>query len=375
MFLRSVQLRDFRNYAEADLELTSPKTILVGDNAQGKSNLLEAVQLLATGRSTRALRDRELIAQGKEQARVAAAVERLGDTVELEMILRAGKRRTVRVGGETRRTQVEALGYLHCVSFSSLDLDLVRGAPETRRDWLDGILLQLEPVYTNLLAQFVQALHQRNALLRNPELSPEALAEQLPFWDDLLVRAATPVMRRRHRLIERLAPLARRWHGSISGGRETFAVRYQPQISFEQEDAQSVQQALQELLKEKRTLEGRRGTSLVGPHRDEVDLRIDEIPARQFGSQGQQRTLVLALKLAELELLEQVTGEAPLLLLDDVLAELDLHRQDQLLGAIQERVQTIVTTTHLSLFDSQWLQSATVLTIERGRIASPPAPS
>ncbi|AGY57821.1 DNA replication/repair protein RecF [Gloeobacter kilaueensis] len=368
MFLQSLQLHDFRNYAELALDLSSAKTILVGDNAQGKSNLLEAVQLLATGRSSRALRDRELVTQGKEQSRVAARIERLGGTVELELILRAGKRRTVRLGGETQRTQAEALGYLNCVSFSSIDLDLVRGAPETRRDWLDGILLQLEPIYTSLLAQYLQVLHQRNALLRRTDLSSEALAEQLPLWDDLLTRHATPVMRRRHRLLLRLAPLAQHWHRAISGGRENFAIHYQPQIAFEREDAQSVQQALTELLAQKQALEVRRGTSLVGPHRDEVELTIDGIPARQFGSQGQQRTLVLALKLAELNLLEQVTGEVPLLLLDDVLAELDLHRQDQLLGAIGERVQTIVTTTHLGLFDSQWLHSATVLTIKQGQV-------
>ncbi len=368
MFLQSLQLHDFRNYREAVLHLDCPKTILVGDNAQGKSNLLEAMQLLATGRSSRALKDRELVFKGAEQARIAAQVERANGNVELELILRVGKRRTVRLNGQTQRTQAEALGYLNCVSFSSLDLDLVRGAPETRRHWVDGILLQLEPVYANLLSQYMQVLTQRNALLRHEQLDAAGLIEQLTSWDDLLVRAGTQVVRRRHRLLGRLAPLAQHWHTAISGGREQFTVQYLPQVGFEHDDTQSVQNAFLEQLKIRQPLELRRGLTLVGPHRDEVELSLDGVPARQFGSQGQQRTLVLSLKLAELELLEQVTGEVPLLLLDDVLAELDLHRQDQLLETIQDRVQTVVTTTHLGLFDSQWLRSAAVLTVEQGCI-------
>ncbi|MBC8120311.1 MAG: DNA replication/repair protein RecF [Gemmatimonadaceae bacterium] len=370
MFLPFMHLYAFRNYSDQTLTLSSPKTILVGDNAQGKSNLLEAIQLLATGRSNRALRDRDLIQKGKEQARVTARVERQAGTVELELLLRAGTRRLARLNGENQRRQADILGYLNCVCFSSLDLDLVRASPEARRTWLDGILIQIEPIYVRLLEQYQQILQQRNALLkRTGDGTPVPdILEQLALWNGQLARAGSQVMRRRSRLLERLAPLARRWHGSISGGREQLDVHYAPQVQFLADDSQSVQTAFAEALQARQALELLRGTTLVGPHRDEVELTIDGTPARQFGSQGQQRTLVLALKLAELELLEQVTGEPPLLLLDDVLAELDLQRQDQLLGTIQDRVQTIVTTTHLGLFDSHWLQSATVLTVEQGSV-------
>jgi DNA replication and repair protein RecF len=366
VFLKSLQLWDFRNYSDEAIDFVSPKTILVGNNAQGKSNVLEAMQLLATGRSTRAQRDRELVLQGKEQGRISAMVERLDTLIELELTLRVGRRRTVRLNGESQRRQADVLGYLNCVSFSSLDLDLVRGSPENRRLWIDGILLQVEPVYASLIEQYGHILQQRNALLKLP--SPDQV-EQLTLWDEQLIRAGSQILRRRYRLLNRLAPIAERWHRAISGGNETFRLRYLPQVDEWEDSPQSVQAAFQAALQTRQPLELMRGTTLVGPHRDEIDLSIDEVPARQYGSQGQQRTLVLALKLAELELLEQVTGQIPLLLLDDVLAELDLHRQDQLLGAIGDRVQTIVTTTHLGLFDSQWLRSATILTVEQGKIA------
>lgn len=368
MFLRSLQLRDFRNYADETIGFTSPKTILVGNNAQGKSNVLEAMQLLATGRSTRTQRDRELIFQGRDQGRIGALVERLDTAVEIELILRVGQRRIVRLNGETQRRASDVLGHLNCVSFSSLDLDLVRGSPETRRDWIDSILLQIEPVYSGLLDQYAQILQQRNALLRQ---EGEKRLEQLPFWNEPLIRAGSQIIRRRHRVLQRLSPLAQRWHGAISGGNERFDLRYLPTVADWEDTPQGVQTAFAAVLETRESLELLRGTTLVGPHRDEVELAIDTAPARQFGSQGQQRTLVLALKLAELELLEQVTGEVPLLLLDDVLAELDLQRQDQLLTAIGDRVQTLVTTTHLGLFESQWLSSATVLNVHRGSIERP----
>jgi DNA replication and repair protein RecF len=366
VYLRSLHLQHFRNYGEAHLAFTAGKTILVGENAQGKTNVLEAVQLLATGRSLRALRDREMIRHGVEEGRIGATVERRGVTFDLEIILRSGRRRTLRLNGETQRRQADVLGYLNCVSFSSLDLDLVRGGPEARRHWLDGILLQIEPVYVGLIEQYQQVLQQRNALLRQGgDLNPEQL---LP-WDALLIRLGSQVSRRRHRLIARLAPLAAHWHGAISGEREQLHLAYRPRHPFSSDDPQAVQEAFAAELARRAALERLRGSTLVGPHRDEVDLTIDTVPARQYGSQGQQRTLVLALKLAELDLIEQVAGEVPLLLLDDVLAELDLKRQDQLLGAIGDRVQTVVTTTHLGQFDSQWLRSATVLSVHAGSIA------
>jgi DNA replication and repair protein RecF len=262
------------------------------------------------------------------------------------------------------RRHLDFLGHLNAVQFSSLDLDLVRGGPAERRQWLDGILIQLEPIYAHLLQQYQQVMRQRNALLRHPDLDPN----QIQLWDHQLVTAGVRVIRRRRRILTRLAPLAASWHQQISGSVEQLQVCYCPNVALETDDPGQLTAIFVEQIAQKAIVEKHQGTTLVGPHRDEVELTINDTPARQYGSQGQQRTLVLALKLAELTLIEEVIGEPPLLLLDDVLAELDLQRQNQLLETIQDRFQTLITTTHLGAFDAEWLKSTQILTVESGRI-------
>ncbi len=371
MRLRSLLLTNFRNYTEQQVDFRSPKTILVGENAQGKSNLLEAVELLATLRSHRASRDREFVQQGATAGKIFAVVDRLGTLHELAIDLRQQGRRSLRIDGQLVRRRADFLGQLNAVTFSSLDLDLVRGSPSTRRDWLDGILLQLEPVYCNILDRYRQVLKQRNALLKASESMDDA---SLTAWNAELVAAGTRVIRRRSRLLARLQPLALQWHREISGDREVLALTYAPQVETPSPTAtaEEVQQQFWQRLEQQRAAERMRGTSLVGPHRDDVLLEIDKNPARTYGSQGQQRTLVLALKLAELQLIETVVGDPPLLLLDDVLAELDLQRQDRLLETISDRVQTIVTTTHLGNFDARWLDSAQVMSVKQGSLQFTP---
>ncbi|MBD2772183.1 DNA replication/repair protein RecF [Iningainema tapete] len=368
MYLQTLHLRQFRNYKEQQVEFTAPKTILVGDNAQGKSNLLEAVELLATLRSHRMARDRDLICEGEELAQIRATLQRQTGISDLLLTLRRNGRRTVNLNSENIRRQMDFLGVLNAVQFSSLDLDLVRGGPDGRRNWLDTLLIQLEPVYAHILQQYNHVLRQRNAYLRRSQESGVRSQEsELAIWDAQLVNAGIRVIRRRERAIQRLAPIAATWHASISGRQETLKVKYLPNVPIELNPTQA-QQIFFDKIQQRAVAELHQGTTLVGPHRDEVELTINQTPARQYGSQGQQRTLVLALKLAELQLIEEVVGEAPLLLLDDVLAELDPSRQNQLLDAIQERFQTLITTTHLSAFDSQWLNSSQILYVKAGEI-------
>ncbi len=385
MYLRFLHLRQFRNYLDQRVEFNAPKTILVGNNAQGKSNLLEAVELLSTLRSHRTPRDRDLILNGAAIAQITGQVERTIGSIELAMTLRNSSRRTVAINGETLRRQLDFLGLLNVVEFSSLDLDLVRGGPEQRRTWLDSLLIQLEPVYAYILQQYNQVLRQRNALLKrslagearsqepteNSELktqNPSPLLPELALWDAQLAAAGTRVIRRRARVVQRLAPLAADWHRAISGSTEELEVRYAPNVATQEDDPEVVRQVFLEKIQERAIAEKYQGTTLVGPHRDEVEFTINGAFVRQYGSQGQQRTLVLALKLAELKLIEDVIGDPPLLLLDDVLAELDLNRQNQLLEAIQDRYQTLITTTHLGAFDAQWLHSSQILTVKAGQV-------
>lgn len=370
MYLKTLQLRQFRNYKQQLVEFSAPKTILVGNNAQGKSNLLEAVELLATLRSHRVSRDRDLIRDGEEIAQIKATLVRQTGVSDLSLTLRRNGRRTVCLNSENLRRQMDFLGVLNAVEFSSLDLELVRGSPDTRRTWLDTLLIQLEPIYTRILHEYNQVLRQRNALLKRTQddLSLTLQNSELAIWDAQLATTGTRVIRRRERAIKRLAPIASAWHASISGSTEKLEIKYAPSVNFEEENPEQVQQAFLTKIQQRAVAELRQGTTLVGPHRDEVELSINQTPARQYGSQGQQRTLVLALKLAELQLIEEVVGEPPLLLLDDVLAELDLSRQNQLLDAIQDRFQTLITTTHLGAFDSQWLNSSQILSVNSGEI-------
>lgn len=396
MYLKTLHLRQFRNYRDQQVEFLAPKTILLGDNAQGKSNLLEAVELLATLRSHRANRDRELVQEGESIGQITATLEKDTGLTDLAIALRANGRRTVALNGENLRRQLDFLGVMNAVQFSSLDLDLVRGGPGQRRSWLDALLTQLEPVYAYILQQYNHVLRQRNAFLKqqrkegdrpapietvaqtipsdellSKSFGSEAIppdATQLAIWDAQLAAIGSRVIRRRARVLERLAPIAQFWHQAISDHKELLEINYAPNVALEQDDPAVVQQAFLAKIQQRAIAEHYQGTSLVGPHRDEVEFTINQTPARQYGSQGQQRTLVLSLKLAELKLIESVVGEAPLLLLDDVLAELDLNRQNKLLETIQDRFQTLITTTHLGSFDAQWLKSSQILTVEAGKI-------
>ena len=381
MFLQHLHLQNFRNYSRQSVAFTAPKTILVGDNAQGKSNLLEAVELLATLKSHRTSRDRDLVKEGVSLGQIKAQLQKELGVSELSLVLRNAGRRTAAYNGEILKRQQDFLGNLNAVQFSSLDIDLVRGGPGGRRVWIDTLLTQLEPVYAYILQQYNQVLKQRNAFIKqqtadeneptainNPAIYAPIAPTQMAIWDAQLATAGTRVIRRRSRVLNRLIPLAQAWHRSISGSAEQLTIAYQPNVPLAEDDPAAIQQAFLEKIQSRAVAEYHQRTSLVGPHRDDVDFVINQTPARQYGSQGQQRTLVLSLKLAELELIEAVIGEPPLLLLDDVLAELDLKRQNQLLETIQDRFQTLITTTHLGSFDSQWLKESQILTVNNGEI-------
>lgn len=411
MYLKTLHLRQFRNYRDQQVEFSAPKTILVGSNAQGKSNLLEAVELLSTLRSQRTSRDRDLIRDEEPVGQITATLVRDSGPLDLALTLRGSGRRSVAINSEFVRRHLDFLGALNVVRFSSLDLDLVRGGPGERRDWLDTVLIQLEPVYAHLLQRYSQVLRQRNTFLKQQQAASITHTDstQLDLWNTQLAAAGSRIIQRRTRMLKRLAPLANAWHQAISGRLEDLEVKYAPNVDFKdfshsqsvakglsvsegegpgyglysasehsppldsgndsQVSSEMLRQAFLAQIQQKAIAEYHQGTTLVGPHRDEVELIINQTPARQYGSQGQQRTLVLALKLAELKLIEEVIGEPPLLLLDDVLAELDLNRQNQLLDAIQDRFQTLITTTHLGAFDFQWLNSAQILSVEAGKIS------
>uniref|UniRef100_UPI0037D9DDF2 DNA replication/repair protein RecF n=1 Tax=Synechococcus sp. CS-1329 TaxID=2847975 RepID=UPI0037D9DDF2 len=358
---------DFRNYAQLSLELAEPRLLVIGANGEGKSNLLEAVQLLGSLRSHRSSHDRDLIRHGQSRALVrgwcsdSASPEAEGpaallDQLELDLEVRRQGGRQARRNGRTLERQLDLVGPLRCVGFSALDLELVRGEPALRRQWLDRVVLQLEPVYGELLARYGRLLRQRSQLLRRSlSQGEQQLHSLLDAFDLQMALIGTRLHRRRRRALARLQPLAAAWQERLSGGREQLELRYQAGSQLEGEEAEAPwREGLLEQLRRQRPEERRLGTCQVGPQRDEVALLLGEEPARRFGSAGQQRTLVLALKLAELELVQQLWGEPPLLLLDDVLAELDPRRQELLLEVVGTGHQCLVSATHLTSLSATW---------------------
>ncbi|MEB3348865.1 MAG: DNA replication/repair protein RecF [Cyanobacteriota bacterium] len=359
--LTQLQVRTFRNLSSLDLPLTAPRVLVVGRNGIGKSNLLEAVELLVSLRSHRCASDRDLIQHDHPGSRLIADTSE-GDRLELLLRRRGG--REARRNGQILERQIDLPGALRCVGFSALDLELVRGEPALRRQWLDRVVLQLEPLYGGLLSHYARLLRQRTQLIRR-DLAGGQRSTLLDVFDQQMALLGTRLHRRRRRALERLQPLAADWQRRLSGGRDQLRLHYRAGSLLEGEENEEAWRAsLADQLLAQRSEEARLLQCLVGPHRDEVDLLLDERPARRHGSAGQQRTLVLALKLAELELVGAVVGRPPLLLLDDVLAELDPGRQRLLLEAVGDGHQCLVSATHLAAFDGTWCREAQVVHLE-----------
>jgi DNA replication and repair protein RecF len=338
---------------------------VIGANGEGKSNLLEAVELLGSLRSHRCSQDRDLIQHGQAAARLRGTTAE-GDSLQLELRPRGGRQASR--NGKVLERQHELLGSLRCVGFSALDLELVRGEPALRRQWLDRVVLQLEPLYADLLSRYGRLLRQRSQLLRRPA-DGQAQAAVLDAFDQQMAVLGTRLHRRRHRALRRLEPLAAAWQDRLSGGREALQLAYRSGSDLPGDEAEDPwRAALAAQLLAQRADELRLGQCSVGPHRDDVGLLLQGHPARRYGSAGQQRTLVLALKLAELELVQQVVGQPPLLLLDDVLAELDQGRQQLLLEAVGTGHQCLVSATHLGAFSGGWQQASQVLTMRAGTL-------
>jgi DNA replication and repair protein RecF len=363
--LQRLELMRFRNISHLELRIEAPRLLVVGRNGEGKSNLLEAVELLGSLRSHRAGLDRDLIQQHQASARLQGTTAE-GDLLQLDL-RRSGGRQASR-NGKLLERQHDLLGSLRCVGFSALDLDLVRGEPALRRHWLDRVVLQLEPLYSELLSRYGRLLRQRSQLLRRQQ-GPTSNDVLLDAFDAQMALLGTRLHRRRQRALARLEPLASRWHGRLSDGHELLELHYRSGSEPPAEDSEAAWcQTLQEQLLRQRPDECRLSQCGVGPHRDEIALLLQGNPARRYGSAGQQRTLVLALKLAELELVQQVVGEPPVLLLDDVLAELDPGRQQLLLAAVGQGHQCLVSATHLDAFSGGWRQASQVIGMQGGAV-------
>jgi len=378
MRLTQLSLFNFRNYVRLALDLPAGVTVLLGDNAQGKTNLLEAVYYLATSRSPQAGSDREIVnwlateSEPLPYARLVGRVSRDSGNLTIEITLtQQGEaegryRKQIRLNGVPHRA-MDLLGNLNVVLFLPEDIALVSGAPGGRRHYLDATLCQIDPGYCRALSRYNQILTQRNALLRDLRERGGDVA-QLAFWDEQLVEHGAHLVTRRRQCLDDLDGLVRQVHAELTDGAERLRLDYLPSLNLDNEE--TVAQAFVSQLRSLRTREIAAGVTLTGPHRDDLAFIIDGMNAGVYASRGQQRTVALALKLAEVTLMFQATGERPVLLLDDVLSELDAHRRSFLLRVLDDGPQqAIITTTDLHVLPAAFLQRCHVWRVSAGRLS------
>jgi DNA replication and repair protein RecF len=324
--------------------------------------VVEAVQLLTTGVSFRNPLWADLVKWGAGAARATMIAEGDGRKLEVGLDITEAGRRTFRVNGTVRRKKAEVTGILPSVLFTPDDLRMVKESPDKRRDALDALGRQLSAAYAAILTEYDRALRQRNALLKYEAPDPEAMRA----WTERLVELGSSLSRHRLRLFERLAPFVSGLYGTLSGG-ETLSVSYHSSVAGEVAEIPEANDEFRNLfvrrLEEKAAEEAARRSTAVGPHRDDVVFKVGGRDARTFASQGQQRSVVLAWKLAEVHVVEDVTGGEPVLLLDDVMSELDEDRRRALAAFVGERVQTIVTTTNTGYFEPAFIEHATVIRV------------
>lgn len=365
MYLAKLRLRHFRNYGSLDIDFSPGLNVVYGANAQGKTNLLESIYYLATARSHRTSRDADLLEQGEQQGRVEGLISRL--TGELQMELRYGhdSRKALKINGVPERRIAKLVGKLAVVLFSPDDLLLIKGAPGLRRRFLDIELCQISETYLYHLQQYQRALTQRNALLRTRNVAPGLLA----VWNEPLMEHGAQVISRRVAAVRELGVLADEYHQLLSGSKESLQLAYRSEIPLGATTVEDLQAAMAGEFERRYREEIARGVTLVGPHRDDLAVLINQIEARLYGSQGQQRTAVLAMKLAELRYMQQVIGESPVLLLDDVASELDPTRRNYLLQAVDQGIQTFVSCTDIEdLMLKTWPAVYQVLEVRAGQI-------
>jgi len=382
MRLTHLSLHNFRNYVRLDLDLPPGVSLLQGDNAQGKTNLLESIYYLATSRSPHAGSDRELVnwlaveQEPLPYARLVGQVAKAGGESTIEITLTqqpnngARYRKQIRLNGVARRA-MDLLGQLNVVLFLPEDIALVSGPPSGRRRYLDAALCQIDPAYCRSLSKYNQIVTQRNALLRDLRERGGDSA-QLAFWDDRLIDNGAHLVARRWDALLALGGLAHDVHGQLTGAAEQLRLSYEPSVEMDgPADKDGVGEAFRAQLQALRRREIAAGMTLVGPHRDEVRFLINGVDCGVYGSRGQQRTAALSLKLAEVSLMRRETGEQPVLLLDDVLSELDEHRRRFLLHTLENGAeQAVITTTDLHTLPEAFLQGAQLWRVEMGRLSS-----
>lgn len=365
LFVKSINLKQYRNISQVQLNFRETLHFFVGPNAQGKTNLLESLYVAALGKSHRTRSHQELIQFGKSMAKINVIIARSGQPERLEVVI-SPKGKKIRKNGVEQKKLSQYIGTLPVIMFAPEDLAIVKGSPKIRRRFLDMEIGQVSSTYIYDLSTYNQLVKQRNHLLKT---APKHQEEMLEVLDEQFAPLAVRIWKKRLSFLKSLNQWACEIHRKISGQKEDLQLHYQSSFHFDEEfDENELTQLFKNVIARIRPKEISRRVTLIGPHRDDIRLKLGKLDINTFGSQGQQRTVALSLKLAEIELISYTMGVYPIMLLDDVLSELDDLRKTQLFEAIQGRVQTFVTTTNLEGIRTQILKDAMIYQVHNGTI-------
>lgn len=357
MIIKSMELKNFRNYEDLKISFDQGTNIFYGDNAQGKTNILEAVYMSGTTKSHKGSKDKEMIRFLEQEAHLRTIVLKQGKEYQIDMHLKHNRSKGIAINKVPIKKAGELFGILNMVFFSPEDLNIIKNGPSERRRFLDSELCQLDKIYMSDLMNYNKILNQRNRLLKDMVYRPD-LKDTLSVWDMQLVMAGNNIIRRRKQFVEELNDIVYKIHSKISGEREELFLKYEPSIDdslFENELGRMKERDMKLC------------QTSVGPHRDDLLFSIQGVDIRKFGSQGQQRTSALSLKLSEIELVKKSINDTPVLLLDDVLSELDSSRQNYLLNNIYD-TQTMITCTGLDEFVKNRFQINKVFEVINGKV-------
>ena len=357
MIIKSIELADYRNYDSLIMEFCEGTNILYGDNAQGKTNILEAIYVASTTKSHKGSKDKDIVNFDKEEAHIRTYIEKEGVNTRIDMHLRKSKSKGIAIDGQKIKKAADLLGLCNVVFFSPEDLGIIKNGPSERRRFVDMELCQLDNFYLYNLNNYNKIINQRNKLLKDMYMNPQ-LKETLNIWDMQLVSYGSKIIERRKLFEEQLNEIIYDIHKKLSGGKEELTIKYEPDVDID-EFEQKLKYSQDRDIKTKMTS--------VGPHRDDFCFLVGDTDIRKFGSQGQQRTAALSLKLSEIELVKKITKDTPILLLDDVLSELDSNRQNYLLNSIGD-IQTIITCTGLEEFVNNRFEIDRVFKVANGEV-------
>lgn len=357
MIIKSIELENYRNYDSLNINFDDHTTILYGDNAQGKTNILESAYLSGTTKSHKGSRDKEIIKFDKNESHIKTVVLKNNREYQIDIHLKKNKSKGIAINRVPIKKAADLFGLINIIFFSPEDLNIIKNGPLERRKFMDAELCQIDKIYLSDLSNYNKALNQRNALLKEMIHKPE-LKETLPIWDEQLINYGKKIITRRQKFIDDINIIVKDIHSKITSGKENIDVSYDPNI----EDIFFLDELVKNKEKDMRFCQ-----TSVGPHRDDIKITVDGIDIRKFGSQGQQRTCALSLKLSEIKLVENTINDKPILLLDDVLSELDKNRQSDLLDNLLD-TQTIITCTGIDEFVKNRFSLNTVYKVTDGSI-------